>query len=441
MYEEWHKYEKEKVIEFYEKGLSKHVINVWEILEEFPLNEGKTSWRMIKNLKEIMYFPQFALVPINVERFWEQGINPKLLRRFIEEKKVLPVITTVPKSFENQPRWIQEVISTTKKVYGFYPPYTQWRYEAYVTGLVGLNQTFDHYRTYQLNDTYEGKILSELGVDISSIQVNSPEDFECRYTAAICRNLSLMGFKPLIDKIIQSIKNLQELKPLVKVIYLREIIDEPYTLFVSPLRTHLAGLRISLEPTHHIWKRKMNSLYSRIMPRVIKDLIKDIREKISFSSPIQLVLPDLKHKELAYKFIQKLQESPEWDEYRKFLYGIWKEAYELGRVNVQNLKKITEISKAYISICEHEAMRYYSRIRRELKVLRVITYSLTYGPLGLSVLSGDVINVLTSTAISVGTEVISRKISKSLTAKELIAKQIKEKYPKVSIPQVLSVLI
>jgi len=164
MYEEWQKYEEEILKELYEKGLSGEKINIWEVLVEYPLNKTKNTWRCVKYLQDALTLPQFFLIPLNVKELWNIGIKPKTMIKLVETKRALPIAVTAPKSFKGQPEDIKQVIEITKDTYGFFPPCTQWRVDAYIAGLSRYpwSDVF-HHKTYKQVGSWAHDILLKIG--------------------------------------------------------------------------------------------------------------------------------------------------------------------------------------------------------------------------------------------------------------------------------------
>jgi len=90
--------------------------------------------------------------------------------------------------------------------------------------------------------TWGYKLLKNLEVNVDNLKRDSWKELQCRYTLAIANNLRLIGLQEVVEKIAEVIKNEFKSEPINKVIYLRNLLKEPYKIFVSPLRTHLAGL-------------------------------------------------------------------------------------------------------------------------------------------------------------------------------------------------------
>lgn len=220
MYDQWQQYEEEVLKEFHEKGLSSKKINVWDLLIEYPLNKEKFAWATVEDLKEILHFPKLSLVPLKLEQFWDfKKINPKELIKLIESEQVILMSTVAPRSFEGQPDWIKEIILTTKKTFGFYPPCVNWRYDAYMSGLKKDESYYlDEYLIQE--GTWGYKLLKNLEVNVNSLKRDSWKELQCRYTLAIANNLRLIGLQEVVEKIAEVIKNEFKSEPINKVIYL-----------------------------------------------------------------------------------------------------------------------------------------------------------------------------------------------------------------------------
>jgi len=416
MYEEWQCYEEEILKEFHEKGLSNKKINIWNLLIEYPLNEEKCAWAVIDDLKDVLQLPRLVLIPLKLEQFWDfKKFNPKEVLKLIKNEQALPIATAAPKSFGGQPEWIKEIISTTKKIFGFYPPCTQWRYDAYVSGLKGDESYYlDEYLMKE--GTYGYSLLKSLDVDPNKLKRDSWEDLQCRYTLAITNNLRLLGMQEIIEKITEIInKELKSYNPIDKIIYLRELLKEPYRIFVSPLRTHLAGLCINTSKSSFITKAIINSkIFKKIGickihgPTVIKN-ISDLYNKI--------------------------QNSAEYEEYRKCLYEVWKNIYESGNLERKLIDKVSELSEVYYKLCKELSQQLEIKIKNRFNVIRFAAYALQYGPLGFSILTFNPKTVAVNVLLAILLELLMKKTYKPKEPHDHVCEKIKKRHI-ISIPEI-----